>query len=295
MPKVQRIRPASLCAGADGWAQKHCRVDLSSLREVDYAMSLPAKLRKVSEFYGLVSDGDWQSLTAADVLVIPDVGRKTLDRLRLYLAHRGLRLSRDNPPEYWLEHLGGPAEGDDQPTERSGTCPFTILIDTNETFPFTFESITDAEGNSVNVPTRREPLYTRGLADYTIAGFEKDVAVERKGDDLPSSLAQRRENFEAEIANLDAMCEFAAIVVEHEWSEFVNTHPGHGASPSAVARTWLSWSMRYPTVRWFWCPGREAAEQITFWLLERFWWHKTRYDSRRKMDARTHALLNEKV
>lgn len=258
-------------------------------------MTLPAKLRKVSDFYGLVDVRDWQSLTAADVLVIPDVGPKSLDRLRLYLAHRGLHLHRDNPAEYWLEHLAGPANGDDQPIERRGTCPFTIIIDTNETFPFTFGSIVDADGKPVDVLTRREPLYTRGMADYTIAGFEADIQIERKGDDLPSSLAQRRENFEAEVASLDGMCEFAAIVVEHEWSDFVETHPGHGAGVSAVARTWLSWSLRYPGVKWFWCPGREAAEQITFWLLERFWWHKTRHDSRRKMDARMQSRLKEKV
>ncbi len=258
-------------------------------------MTLPAKLRKVSDFYSLVDVRDWQSLTAADVLAIPDVGRKSLDKLRLYLAHRGLHLQHDNSADYWLEHLGGPADGDDQPEARSGTCPFTIIIDTNETFPFTFESIVDAEGKPVSVPTRREPLYTRGMADYTIAGFEKDIQIERKGDDLPPSLAQRRENFEAEVASMDSMCEFAAIVVEHEWSDFVETHPGHGASPSAVARTWLSWSLRYPGVKWFWCPGREAAEQITFWLLERFFWHKTRYESRRRLDARWQAFLKAKV
>lgn len=258
-------------------------------------MTLPAKLRRVADFYGLVDVRDWQSLTAADVLVIPDVGPKALDRLRLYLAHRGLHLQHDNPADYWLEHLSGPGEGDDQPTERRGVCPFTVLIDTNETFPFTFQSIVDADGKSVDVPTRREPLYTRGMADYTIAGFEKDIQIERKGDDLPSSLAQRRENFEAEIASLDGMCEFAAIVVEHEWSDFVETHPGHGASVSAVARTWLSWSLRYPGVKWFWCPGRESAEQMTFWLLERFWWHKTRYDSRRRLNKRTLEFLRSPI
>lgn len=258
-------------------------------------MSLPTKLRKVSEFYGLVDVHDWQSLTATDVLVIPGVGAKSLQWLRLYLAHRGLHLSRDNPANYWLEHLDGPADGDDRPTDRGGACPFTIIIDTNETFPFTFESIIDADGKAVDVPTRREPLYTRGMADYTIAGFEKDIQIERKGDDLPSSLAQRRENFEAEVASLDAMCEFAAIVIEHEWSDFVETHPGRGASPSAVARTWLSWSLRYPGVKWFWCPGREAAEQMTFWLLERFWHHKNRHDSQRKLNARLQSLLKAKV
>lgn len=258
-------------------------------------MTLPAKLRRVFEFYGLVDVRDWSSLTAADVLIVPDVGPKTLDRLRLYLAHRGLNLSRDNPADYWLEHLSGPAEGDDQPTLRQSPCPFTVVVDSNETFPFTFESIVDSDGKRVDVPIRREALWTRGMADYTIAGFEADIQIERKGDDLPSSLAQRRENFEQEIANLDAMCEFAAIVIEHEWSEFVETHDGHGAAVSAVGRTWLSWSLRYPTVRWFWCPGRAAAEQMTFWLLERFFWHKTRSDSRRRLNKRTLDFLRSPI
>lgn len=258
-------------------------------------MTLPANLRKVQQFYGLVETQDWCSLTAADVLIVPGVGQRALDRLRLYLGHRGLNLSLDNGPEYWLKHLEQIADGNDQPVERRGACPFTILVDTNETFPFTFESIVDADGQPMDVPQRREALWTRGLADYTIAGFEQDIQIERKGDDLPSSLAQRRENFEEEVARLDAMCEFAAIVVEHEWSDFVETHPGHGASVSAVARTWLSWSLRYPGVKWFWCPGRQAAEQITFWLLERFFWHKTRSDSRRRRTAMIADFLRSPV
>jgi hypothetical protein len=258
-------------------------------------MTLPAKLRRVFDYYGLVDVRDWSSLTAADVLIVPDIGPKTLDKVRLYLAHRGLNLRHDNPASYWLEHLDVPAAGNDEPIERRGTCPFTVIIDTNETFPFTFESIVDSEGKPVSVPTRREPLYTRGMADYTIAGFEHDIQIERKGDDLPSSLAQRRENFEEEVASLDGMCEFSAIVIEHEWSEFIETHPGHGASVNAVARTWLSWSLRYPGVKWFWCPGRAAAEQMTFWLLERFWWHKTRYESRLRFDRRRLDFLKEKV
>ena len=258
-------------------------------------MTLPAKLRRVADYYGIVDVRDWSSLTAADVLVIPDVGPKSLDRLRLYLAHRGLNLSLDNPAPYWIEHLGGPADSDDQPTPRGGVCPFTIIIDSNETFPFTFEAIVDSDGNPVDIPTRKEPLWVRGLGDYTIAGMEADVQIERKGDDLASSLAQRRENFEAEIARLDAGCEFAAIVVEHEWSDFAETHDGHGASISAVARTWLSWSMRYPGVKWFWCPGRAAAEQITFSLLERFWHHKNKHTSRQRRKRRIHDFLRSTV
>lgn len=258
-------------------------------------MSLPAKLRKVSEFYGLVDVRDWQSLTAADVLVIPDVGAKTLDKLRLYLAHKNLSLSKDHSPEYWITHLSGLADGDDQPIEKHGICPFTILIDSNETFPWTFETVTDSNGNPVEVPTRREALWTRGLADYTIAGFEDQVAIERKEDDLFSSLAQRRENFEAEVARLDATMDFAAIIVSTEWSGLSDIHYGHGCSLKSAYRTMVSWMVRYPSVHWAFVPGRAAAEQLAYDLLEKFWHHKTMSDSRLKRNARILDKLREKV
>ncbi|MGA1729864.1 MAG: aminotransferase class III-fold pyridoxal phosphate-dependent enzyme, partial [Steroidobacteraceae bacterium] len=75
-------------------------------------------------------------------------------------------------------------------------------------------SLAPRGGDAVQVPTITRPLYTVGGGDYTIDGMEDLIQLERKGDDLPSSLAQRREAFEGEIRRLSEACEFAAVIVE---------------------------------------------------------------------------------
>lgn len=229
--------------------------------------------RRAAEAFRITHLDHWRRISAADVLAVDKCGKKFLNQLRLHLAHRGISLRGDNPPAYWLDVLERPAGDDNQVI---GVCPFTVVIDTNETFPFPFDSILDREGNPVSVPVVRRPLYTAGLADYTINGMECDIQLERKGDDLPSSLTERRENFEAEICRLSEMCEFAAVIVEHPWSYFLTNQHDHGASGKSISRTVQAWMINYPGVHWIMCEGRYHAEQITFRLLERFWWMKMR-------------------
>jgi|DEB0MinimDraft_4_1074332.scaffolds.fasta_scaffold00512_4 hypothetical protein len=253
-------------------------------------MTLPAKFRKIMKWYGLAEPADWTAITPGDVLLVPSVGPSTLDKVRVYLAYRNLSLRQDQSPDYWLGKLD--LQTDDP--EEAG-CPFTVLIDVNETYPFTFSSIVDADGRPVDVQTETVALWSQGMGDYSIKGMEADIQIERKGDDLPSSLAQRRENFEAEIGRMNAHCEYAAIVVEHSFRDFCQTHIGHGASVKSTARTWLSWMIRYPNVHWVWCNGRAEAEQVTFWLLERFYWHKQRSDARLRRDNKVLRDLREPV
>lgn len=253
-------------------------------------MTLPAKFRKIQKWFGLSELRDWSALTPSDVLLVPTIGPATLDKVRVYLAYRNLSLRQDQSADYWLEKLDLQT-GD---AEEAG-CPFTILVDVNETYPFSFNSIVDADGRQVDVQTETVSLWSQGMGDYTIKGMEADVQIERKGDDLPPSLAQRRENFEAEISRMNDACEYAAIVVEHTFEDFCRTHAGHGASVRSTARTFLSWQVRYPTVHWVWCDGRAQAEQVTFWLLERFYWHKQRSDSRLRRDNKVLKGLREPV
>lgn len=235
-------------------------------------MVLDSRIQKVRDYYGLHSLDDWRRITAADVVFVEGVGKATLNHIRLYLAARGLTLRDDRTPEFWNEHLGAAkivqSIADEETAE---VCPFVVIIDTNETLPYSFDGLTTGDGSPVLINTERFPLYRYGLADYTIRGLEQDIQIERKGDDLPSSLAQRRDDFEQEIYRLDQTCEFAAVVVEHEWSEILRDEHEHGASAKTIARTVQSWSIKYPRVHWFMCAGRGHAETLTFRLLERFW------------------------
>lgn len=228
---------------------------------------------RCAETFRIMQPDHWRRISAADVLSVDKCGKKFLNQLRLYLAHRGISLRGDNPPAYWLDVLDRPSDDENQVI---GVCPFTVVIDTNETFPFPFDAIQDREGNHVSVPVIRRALYTCGLADYTINGMECDIQLERKGDDLPSSLTERRENFEGEIRRLSEMCEYAAVIVEHPWSHFLTEQHEYGARGKSISRTVIAWQVMYPGVQWWFCEGRYHAEQVAFRLMEKFWWSKMR-------------------
>jgi len=151
-------------------------------------------------------------------------------------------------------------------------CPFTIVVDTREQKPYTFSAITAdaAQGRRpVQVPTHGAALLA---GDYSIQGMEQVIAVERKSKaDLFSTLGQGRQRFARELDLLQCMW-FAAVVVEAEWSEVVSRPPAYSSlKPVTISRSVMAWQVRKPVVHWWFVPGREAAEQVTYRLLERFW------------------------
>lgn len=237
-------------------------------------MNLKSKIMvRLHSMFRITEPQSWARVSATDLLNVPNVGKSTLNKLRLYLAHRGISLKSDNPPEYWIETIGKPSSDNN---ECRGVCPFTIVIDTNETLPFPFDQIYDRDNQLVSIRTVRQPLYQSGLADYTISGMEQEIQIERKADDLASSLSDRRDSFEQEICRLNDMCEFAAVICEYPWRDILSDEHEHGARAKSISRTVQAWTIRYPGVHWIMCDGRYHAEQLTFRLLERFWWQKMR-------------------
>lgn len=235
-------------------------------------MNLKSKVMvRLHSLFRITEPQSWSRVTAAEILNVPNVGKSTLNKLRLYLAHRGISLRGDNPPAYWLDTLNRVGESGE---EIRGVCPFTVIIDTNETYPFPFDQIYDSDKNLVSIRTVRQPLYQMGLADYTIQGMEEEIQIERKAEDLATSLSERRESFEQEISRLNGMCEFAAVVCEHPWRDILSDEHQHGARAKSISRTVQAWMIKYPGVHWIMCDGRYHAEQLTYRLLERFWWSK---------------------
>ena len=111
----------------------------------------------------------------------------------------------------------------------------------------------------------------RGLpaGDYSVAGFEDRVAVERKSlSDAYSSLGANRERFRREVERL-ARYEFAAIVVEASLTQFLVPPPFSRLHARAALGTLLSWCVRYRIPVLF-AGDRAHGEATTRLLLEKF-------------------------
>jgi len=162
----------------------------------------------------------------------------------------------------------------DDPFRRLVVCPFTLVIDSREQLPYEFSGMTGPAGEALCVPT-----VVRGLpsGDYSIDGMADQVAIERKSlDDLYGSVTWGRDRFEREIARLDALPGFAAVMIEATWPEIVDPasfRPGwiNRSEPRSVEGTVVAWSIRYRRVHWWACGDRRGAECRTFSLLRKFW------------------------
>ena len=149
--------------------------------------------------------------------------------------------------------------------------PFTILIDAREKAPYTFDGLhADAKDNRRPLSILRQSVFLQ-TGDYSIAGMEKLVTVERKSlEDLYSTLGQHRNRFEAEYRRMSRMA-YAAVVVEADWDTIMFRPPPRSRLlPKTVHRTMIAWGIRYgvPCVP---MGSRRAAEITTFQILEKFW------------------------
>lgn len=160
-------------------------------------------------------------------------------------------------------------------------CPFTVLVENRERAAYSFCNLTctlpkpeQAAGKTLIVPTRTTYLQT---GDYTIEGFEDQIAVERKSlEDAYGTLGGGRERFEREIERLNAL-DFAAIIIEATWQELIRPQETRGESwrsrldPRSVWGTIWCWQERYRNVRWVTIGSHRLGELATFEMLSRWW------------------------
>jgi ERCC4-type nuclease len=159
-------------------------------------------------------------------------------------------------------------------------APFVVAVDDREKLAYRFAGLhADARQHCrplvVETVTRHLPT-----GDYTIDGegenelcpWAEMVAIERKSaEDLFCTLGQHRDRFERELERLAAL-DWAAVVVEAEWSELLRSPPIRSElNPKTVIRSVMAWQVRYPTLHWWFLPGRAVAEAVTYRLLEKFW------------------------
>jgi ERCC4-type nuclease len=161
-----------------------------------------------------------------------------------------------------------------RPRAAFAVAPLTIIIDSREQLPYTFEGLVDDAGPHPTGLPLRVPAVRRALpvGDYGVLGLPR-VVVERKSlGDFYSSLARRRENFRDRVVRMHESCDFAAVVVEAEFREaYLDPPPFSELNPKSMSRTVTAWRVRYPRVHWLFLWSRAAAESMTYRILERYW------------------------
>ena len=130
---------------------------------------------------------------------------------------------------------------------RSEPDRITFVIDTREKEPYDFGS------DRVTATRRALPA-----GDYSLAGWEDAVAVERKTlEDLVSTVIRSRKRFHKELERL-AGYKAACIVVEANLSDILAERYRSGAHPNAVLGSVLSIAVDLG-VPVFFCSNRQGA------------------------------------
>lgn len=141
----------------------------------------------------------------------------------------------------------------------------TIIVDTREQRPWTFSG-----------PFRIERA-ALPAGDYSIAGFETSVAIERKTlDDYVQSLILHRERFKRECERHRSY-ELKAIIVEADAGDVFAHAYRSKAAPNAVIATGLAFLQDYG-VATIWAGNREHAEHMAETMLRRF--HRTHHEAK---------------
>ena len=122
-------------------------------------------------------------------------------------------------------------------------------------------------------------VVVKGLrsGDYSVDGYEHEVAVERKEiQDAYGSIGGGRERFEAELVRL-AQMKYAALVIESSLTSFLVAPAYSDLNPKAAIGSLLSWSVKY-RLPVFFCDDRKHAQAVTLKLLQFFVKYRTQND-----------------
>lgn len=138
------------------------------------------------------------------------------------------------------------------------TPPLFIVQDSREQSPFTF----------LGLPVEVE-VGALEAGDYSLAGFERRIAVERKElQDLVGCLSGERARFERELARLRGY-DAAAVVIEAS-AYALRTGRYRGRLDSGAAwQSVLAFTQRF-RVPFIFCTDRADAEAVTYDLLRHY-------------------------
>lgn len=174
------------------------------------------------------------------------------------------------------------------PEERIN-CGFTVLVDSNESHPWTFRNIrADAKHKNklIDVKTKWQSLgrYPNSLGDYSIEGCLGEIHIERKSvEDIQGTIlgwqtssgngSSRRVRFAKELENL-AEVPVSAVIIEGTTPDVLRCQRTGKQDAKTVSkilfRSILAFQSDYK-VPWIFAGSRRNAEVACFRIMDRFW------------------------
>lgn len=135
-----------------------------------------------------------------------------------------------------------------------------VVIDTREQKPFTFlQCGMDIETAAGTLP----------IGDYSIAGLENHIAVERKSlPDLVQCLGRERERFAREMMRAAALESFA-VVIEAPWQALAEGKYKGNLNPGAACASVAAFTARH-RIPFFFAGTRGMAERFTAVFLRQY-------------------------
>lgn len=136
-----------------------------------------------------------------------------------------------------------------------------VIIDSREQTPFSFQAecytgTTTATG-------------TLDTGDYSLAGLEDKIAIERKSlPDFVACLGRERERFQRELQRAAALDAFA-VVIEGTWEQLAQGQYRSRINPHAACQSVCAFTARLGTPFLF-AGTRAAAEYLTHSLLKQY-------------------------
>ncbi len=134
-----------------------------------------------------------------------------------------------------------------------------IIQDSREQAPYLFR----------DYPEAKVQISTLQAGDYSLAGLESIVAVERKSlPDLVACLGRERDRFERELERLRGY-EAAAVVVESPLADLVAGNYRSQLNPKAAYESCIAFMARYRLTFYF-ATNRRGAERFVYSFLRHF-------------------------
>ena len=132
---------------------------------------------------------------------------------------------------------------------------FKVVIDSREQKPYVFNNFIVSALKS---------------GDYSIQGYEDQVAIERKTkEDAYQSFGRGRSRFERELGRLSVL-KYSAIVIEDNLPNFIKSPVHSEMHPKAAVNSVIAWAVKYK-IGVFFAGDRRHGNAITYRLLEKFW------------------------